>query len=306
MSDILELIDNSTVDAGGSRLAALLELSKPRIAAMVLVAAAAGFFFGCSIHGASAALTDFIGVVLGIGLVAAGANALNQYLEAGFDGQMTRTENRPLPSGRLTPTEVLLFGVAAGVTGLLLLAVQVNALTALLSAITLATYVFVYTPMKRVTPLCVYVGAIPGALPPVIGWAAGAGTLSPQAWILFAIVYFWQLPHFAAIAWQYRDDYARGGYPMISVGDADGMRTCRHMMTHMVALVMASLLPAFTSMNGPVYAIASMTLGAMFLAFGVLFFRRRSIIQARAVVMASVFYLPALLMVMMLERAVLP
>ncbi len=305
MSDVLEFIDESAMSASGSRVAALFELSKPRIAAMVLVAAATGFFFGCSYASASAAPTKLMGVLLGIGSVAAGANALNQYLEAGFDRLMARTENRPLPSGRLTPTEVLVVGVSASVLGLLLLTVQVNALTAVLAAITLATYVFVYTPMKRVTPLCVYFGAIPGALPPVIGWAAGAGSLSPQTWILFSIVYFWQLPHFAAISWQYRDDYAKGGYPMISVGDSDGMRTCRYMMTHMVALVTASLLPTFASMTGPFYAIASMILGAMFLAFGVLFFRRRSVVQARVVVMASVFYLPALLITMMLDRAVL-
>ncbi|MDO8629442.1 MAG: heme o synthase [Phycisphaerales bacterium] len=301
MSDILELSQSSPSIAESSRVAAFLELCKPRIASMVLVAAAVGFCFGRP-FGGTAAVLDLLSALLGIGLVAAGANALNQYLEADFDRRMPRTERRPLPSGRLTPTEVLVFGVSSGVAGMLCLAIQNNPLAALLSAITLTTYVFVYTPMKRATPLCVYIGAIPGALPPVIGWAAGAGSLSPQAWLLFAIVYFWQLPHFAAIAWQYRDDYEKGGYPMLSVGDVDGMRTCRHMMTHTVTLVMASLLPTFAAMTGPSYAISAMLLGIAFLAFGGLFMYRRSAAHARAVVIASVAYLPLLFIIMMVDR----
>ena len=231
---------------------------------------------------------------------------MNQFLEAEFDGQMLRTQDRPLPSGRLSRAEALAFGVAIAATGLLYLALQVNALCSLLGGLTLASYVFVYTPMKRRTPLCVYIGAVPGALPPVIGWAAGGGSLSMEAWLLFAILFFWQLPHFAAIAWQYRDDYARGGYPMLSVMDRDGLRTSLHVITHSVGLLVMSVLPVVAGLNGAVYGVGAMMLGVAFLACGVVFVARKTPQVARLHVLASVTYLPLLFGLMMIDRTTLP
>jgi len=278
------------------------ELTKPRIAGMVLVAALVGFYVSGSAVSGGVSWLMLIAALTGIGLVGCGANALNQYLEADFDAQMERTRNRPIPSGRLTPLEVLAFGVCISIAGLAILMLWVNSLAALLTGLTIVSYVLIYTPLKRVSSLCVYVGAIPGALPPVIGWAAGSGTLTLGAWLLFAILYFWQLPHFAAIAWQYREDYAGAGYPMLSVGDHHGFRTCRHMLTHTVALLMASLLPALMSMTGPVYAVAAMILGSAFLLCGVSFVMHRSTLRARGVVIASVLYLPLLFITLMMDK----
>ncbi len=284
------------------RFHAYWDLTKPRIAGMVLVAALVGYYVSGAARSDPASWLRLLAALTGIGLVGCGANALNQYLESDFDAQMARTRERPIPSGRLTPFEVLLFGVGISVAGLLILLLWVNPLCALLTGLTIASYVFVYTPLKRVTSLCVYVGAVPGALPPVIGWAAGSGSVSWQAWMLFAILYFWQLPHFAAIAWQYREDYADAGYPMLSIGDGQGYRTCRHMLTHTVALLMASLLPALTAMTGATYAVSAMALGAAFLACGARFVLQRTALRARGVVIASVLYLPLLLITLMVDK----
>ncbi len=302
MSDILAISDALPGATAWHRIHAFWDLTKPRIAGMVLVAAMMGFYVSGS-AAADAATWIRMGVALtGIGLVGCGANALNQYLEADFDARMARTRERPIPSGRLTPFEVLVFGVGISVLGLLILLLWVNPLSAILTGLTIISYVFVYTPLKRVTSLCVYVGAVPGALPPVIGWAAGCGTLTWQAWVLFAILYFWQLPHFAAIAWQYRDDYAVAGYPMLSVGDDKGFHTCRHMLTHTVALLMASLFPALTGMTGATYAVAAMALGTAFLLCGARFVLDRTTLRARGVVIASVIYLPLLFITLMVDK----
>jgi len=282
------------------RAYAFFELTKPRIAGMVLVAALVGFYV--SGMSDSASWLRLFAALMGIGFVGAGANALNQYLEADLDAQMVRTRERPIPSGRLTPFEALAFGVGISVAGLLILLLWVNPLSTVLTALTLSSYVLIYTPLKRITSLCVYVGAIPGALPPVIGWAAGSGTLTLGAWLLFAILYFWQLPHFAAICWQYREDYEGAGYPMLSVGDHHGFRTCRHMLTHTVALLMASLLPAMTSMTGATYGVAAMVLGTAFLVCGARFVLHRTTLRARGVVIASVLYLPLLFITLMVDK----
>lgn len=303
MSDTLCISQVTPSDSLRERIAAYVELTKPRIAAMVLVAALGGFYLSDSFASTAVSWVRLLAALLGIGLVGAGANALNQYLEAEFDALMDRTRGRPIPSGRLTSFEVLAFGVGVSVVGLLILLIQVNALTAILTGLTIVSYVFVYTPLKRITPLCVYVGAIPGALPPVLGWAAGSGVVTWQAWVLFAILYFWQLPHFAAIAWQYRGDYADGGYAVLSVGDSAGYKTCRHLITHTVALLMASFLPVFTTMAGATYAVTAMVLGVGFLGFGGFFVVRRTGPSARGVVVASVIYLPLLFITLMVDKS---
>ncbi len=302
MSDAVDMMQTVGGASACARVGALVELTKPRIASMVVVTAAAGFLMAQPVHLPGIDFGAFLATLAGIALVGGGANSLNQYIEARFDQLMHRTEGRPLPTGRLLPTEVLFFGVAVSSLGLITVLLWTHPLAALLTAVTLVVYVFAYTPLKRKTPLCVYVGAVPGALPPVIGWAAATGTVATPAWLLFAVMYFWQLPHFAAIAWQYREDYARGGYPMLSVGDIDGMRTCRHMVSHAVALVTASLLPALSGMTGRFYAASAMALGAAFLCSCGLFVWRRSTFQARAVVIASVLYLPLLMATLVIDR----
>jgi len=271
-----------------------LELAKPRIAALVLVAASAGFLMGLPAEANWSALPLLLHVLWSVALVAAGANALNQYLESEFDARMQRTAGRPIPSGRLSRWEVCAFGGLAGAIGVAWLAVFVNLSAAALAGFTLLLYVLVYTPLKRWTPLCVFVGAVPGALPPVIGWTAACGFLAPEAWPLFAIVFLWQLPHFAAIAWLYREDYARAGYPMLPVVDPGGHRTNLHMITHSVGLLMVSFLPVLSHHAGLVYAVGAMTLGLGFLGFGIHFVRHKTDAAARLHLFASVLYLPAL------------
>jgi protoheme IX farnesyltransferase len=213
---------------------------------------------------------------------------------------MQRTANRPLPAGRMDPDAALLFGVALGVAGLVELALAVNLLTALLGVVALAGYVFVYTPLKRVSSLSTVIGAIPGAIPPMMGWSAVRGQLDPAAWVLFGILFFWQMPHFLAIAWLCREDYARGGFPMLTVSDPDGGRTSRQMILYGVALVPVSLLPSVLGLMGTVYFVGA--LGLVYLGFGFGFARTRSTSGARRLMLASILYLPAVLLVMLLDR----
>jgi protoheme IX farnesyltransferase len=291
------------VAAETSRALAYLELSKPRIGAMVLVAACVGYYVSVPSPEASLAWAlRLLWMLVGTGLVAVGANALNQLLEVEHDAQMVRTAGRPLPSGRLSGREALVFGLGTALVGACILALLVNWLSASVAALTFLSYVFVYTPLKRVTPLCVFIGAVPGALPPVIGWTAGSGSVGRGAVLLFAILFFWQLPHFAAIAWQYREDYARGGYPMLPVVDPDGRRTQLHLITHTVGLLVVSLFPAMSGMAGPLYAVAAVSLGFAFLLSGIVFLSKLTREAARLHVLASVTYLPLLLAVMMVDK----
>ena len=303
MSDILELNEAAVQVAAGRRVGAYLELTKVRIIGLVLVVVTVGFFLSLRTQADWTAITLLMHTLLGTALVAGGANALNQYLEADYDGRMVRTQDRPLPTGRLSRAEALAFGVGIAGAGLLYLSLRVNLLSVLLTGLTITSYIFLYTPMKRRTAMCVFIGAVPGALPPVIGWAAGCGSLSIEAWMLFAIVFFWQLPHFAAIAWQYREDYARAGYPMLSVIDRDGLRTTLHVITHSVGLLTISVLPVLAGRQGAVYGIGAVVLGAAFLACGVLFVVRKTPAAARYHVLASVTYLPLLFALMMIDRS---
>lgn len=302
MSDILEI--NQTAGAlARSRLVAYWELTKPRIAGMVLIATALGFLLALQAKPTSAEMVLLIHAVVGTALVACGANALNQYLEAEHDARMQRTFERPVPSGRLSASEVLSFSLLLLVAGVVYLAVQTNLLAALLAGISWLSYGFVYTPLKRKTSFCVHIGAIPGALPPVIGWAACTGSLSPNAAILFAILFFWQLPHFAAIAWLYREDYGHAGFKILSVLDPRGTKTSRHMIVYTIVLIAVSLLPMTHGSSGVTYGIGATLLGLGFLAFGLRFVFNRTKAVARQVLLASIIYLPCLLALMVIDKA---
>ena len=284
------------------RLLAYLELSKARIAGLVLLTTFIGLQLGSQAAGVSLSIPLLLHAIIATAMVVAGANALNQVIELEHDRKMVRTQRRPLPSGRLQPYEALTFGLMISAMGLAHLAVWTNFLAGFWATIALISYVLVYTPLKRVTSGCVLVGAIPGALPPIIGWAATGTALTLEAWLLFGIMFFWQLPHFAAIAWQYRDDYARAGYPMLSVVD-NGMRLNLHVVTHTVALLVISLLPATYGYAGKTYAIGAFVLGLGFLATGIVFLARRTRESARLQVLASIIYLPILLLLLVLDAA---
>lgn len=281
-----------------------VELTKPRITFMVLVTTAVGFLLGQGIQAASGGLplALFVHVLAGTGLVASSASALNQVLERELDAKMRRTAGRPLPSGRLDPDRALAFAVVLGMAGLVWLATAVNLLTAVLGAVTLIAYVFVYTPMKRVSSLSTVVGAAPGAMPPVMGWAAYTGELGPGAWALFGILFFWQLPHFLAIAWMYRADYAAAGFPMLPVIEPDGASTARQSILWSAALIPLSILPSALGLTGAVYAVGAVALGLGYLAASVTFGRDRTGLAGRRLLLVSVVYLPGILGVMLADR----
>jgi protoheme IX farnesyltransferase len=280
------------------RISDLMALTKARLTALVLLSAMVGFYFGSPEHLDLSLLAD---TLIGITLVAAGSSALNQFMERHIDGLMRRTQNRPLPSGRMDPGNVLYFGAIASAVGMVYLQWRVNTDAALWAAITLATYVFIYTPLKRKTTLNTLVGAVPGAIPPLIGYAAARGQLTPQAWALFAIVFVWQLPHFLAIAWMYRQDYAHAGFQMLPKFDAEGYSTGRQVVVHSLTLIAVSLAPFILRMSGEVYAAGAILFGAAFLLFGIKFALRRTDSAARQLFVASVIYLPLLLALMMVD-----
>ncbi len=294
-----ELIATAALPVARSRLADYVELTKPRIAVLVLFTVAAGYWLG------SLGSTDPLGLlhtVCATALIAAGASALNQLLERHSDSRMRRTDQRPLPAGRLLPVEVLVFGLALGLFGLAYLALAVGRpLPVLVAAVTFLGYVAVYTPLKRLTVWNTLVGAVPGALPPVIGWAAARGTLDADIGAVFLILFLWQVPHFLAIAWIYRDDYGRAGLRMLPVGDPLGNRTARHMVGFCAALVLASLLPVLLRLAGPVYLVGALLLGLLFLRATLRFWLERTAVQARGVLRASLLYLPLLLALLLLE-----
>jgi protoheme IX farnesyltransferase len=283
------------------RAADYVSLTKPRIAAMVLVTVAAGALLA---GGGTAPLLVLLHAVVGAGLTAAGASALNQWLERDTDALMRRTRRRPLPAGRLQPAEVFVFGVVLAVAGVVYLAVSLpRPAAAVVAALTCASYVGVYTPLKSRTPLNTLVGAVPGAMPPLIGWCAVRGTLSLEAFHLFLLLFLWQVPHFLAIAWVYRDEYARAGLCMLPVRDRDGRRTARQMVLYCLTLLVATLAPVLTGEAGVVYLAGALVLGLGFLASALAFWRGRSDALARVVVRASLVYLPAMFALLLLDRA---
>lgn len=281
------------------RVADLWELTKPGITGLVLVTTAVGFYLASR---GSLDLQMLAATLLGTGLLAAGTNALNQYAEREADGQMKRTRARPLPAGRLAPAYALVFATVISIAGAIILALAVNPLTATLGLAALAIYIFIYTPLKRQTSLCTVVGAVPGAIPVMMGWAAARGDLDLLAWVLFAIVFLWQLPHFLAIAWMYREDYAGAGLPMLPVLDPDGEQTGRQVVLYTLALVPVSLLTTVLGLTGALYFFGALSLGLAFLALGLGLAMARSTLQAKRLFLGSVLYLPALLALMVVDK----
>lgn len=281
-----------------SLFADLAELTRFRLNMLALATTAVGFLLGTE---GAVRLGLLVHTLLGTGLVAAGSSVLNQVLERESDALMHRTARRPIPAGRIHPDRALLLGVVLCAGGVIYLLLAANALTALLAAITLVTYLFLYTPLKRVSSLATVIGAVPGAIPPMMGWAAIRGELSLPAWVLFGILFLWQLPHFLAIAWIYRNDYERGGLPMLPVVDPEGHVTSRQMILYCGALLPVSLLTTVVGLNGALYLLGAVILGLGFLAFCVAFAHNHTVLAARRLMLASVVYLPLLLAVMMLD-----
>jgi protoheme IX farnesyltransferase len=294
-----------TLDGARPGVAAIardyFELSKSRIVLMVLITTAAGFLFAAK-HVDPVLLLH---ALIGTALVAAGTNALNQYVERDLDAKMHRTRTRPLPAGRMTPRAALVFSSAIAILGTLYLGLLVNWLTAILGAVTLTSYIFVYTPLKRVSTICTLIGAIPGAIPPLMGWTAATNTLwqysAKGGWIAFGILFLWQMPHFMAISWMYRDDYARGGFAMLSVRDEDGGAVARQAILYTLALLAVSVLPWTFGMTGLVYLIGAVVSGTALLAAAIRFFYDRNRKHARSVFMISNLYLLTVMLLLVVN-----
>jgi protoheme IX farnesyltransferase len=282
-----------------TRTGDFLALTKPRLNLLVLFTTLGGVYLAAP-GGVDPIL--LVHTLVGTALVAGGASALNQVWERDTDGLMRRTRTRPVPDGRLQPGESTRFGIVLSVVGLLLLAVGVNAAAAIVAGVTHVSYVLLYTPLKRRTWLSTLIGAFPGALPPVIGWAAATGHVSFAALTLFAIVFFWQMPHFFAIAWLYREDYARAGLPLLPVVEPDGLSTGRQAVLYAAALVPVSITPAFVGLSGAVYVVSALALGVVLLALSVQFAHERSSAAARRLFFASIVYLPVLWAVLVADR----
>jgi heme o synthase len=298
-----EILGTTSIRSAGAILA---DLVKARLTTLVLLTAFVGFYMGApgALHFAL-----MFHALAGTALVAAGASALNQLLEREEDAKMRRTQTRPLPAGHLEPVTVMIFGGVCATAGLLYLALAVNLLTSVIGAVTLVSYLFIYTPLKRVTWLNTLVGAVPGALPPVMGWTAARGELTGEGWALFAIVAFWQIPHFMAIAWIYRDEYAKAGFKMLPVINRDGRRTGQQAVNHALALWLVSLCPFVFKLAGGFYLVGALVLGAGYLWCAIQFSRQLrfglpdlSLVRARQLFLASILYLPLLLAVMVWDK----
>ena len=280
-------------------VAVYADLIKARLTFLVVLTTLVGFYLG------SRGPVDYLlmlHAVLGTALVASGAAALNQLLEREHDAKMRRTKNRPLPSGRLQPTTVMVFGGVCACAGLLYLALAVNLTTAVIGAISLLSYLFIYTPLKRITWLNTAVGAVPGGLPPLMGWTAARGELSREGWALFAILAFWQLPHFLAIAWMYREEYEKAGFKMLPGIDPEGHRTGRQAVSHTLGLLPVSLFPFLFHVTGTVYLVGALVLGGIFLWCAVQFARQLTLARARQLFFMSILYLPLLMIMMVLDK----
>jgi protoheme IX farnesyltransferase len=308
MADSSECREREIASPSSAHWRDYLELTKPRITWLILMSTAVGYFYG--LGGASAGWTflsrlnwlDLLHTMMGTALIASGTAALNQWFERDADRKMRRTAQRPLPTGRLASGPALLFGVALSLGGFVELWRGVNLLAGLIGAFTLASYLFLYTPLKQRTWWSTAVGAVPGAMPPVIGYAAAGGVLTRESWVLFAILFLWQFPHFYSIAWMYKDDYARAGIRMLPVVEPDGRSTARQIVLFGAALIPASLLPGLLGMAGRFYLAGALLLGLGYLYSGVRVALERSLGRARGVLMASVVYLPLLYGLMLLDR----
>jgi len=291
--------DAVALPAARSRASDFVAIAKPRLNTLVVASSLAGYVMG---GGEISNAPRVILTVLGTALVAGGASAFNQVMERSTDALMRRTRSRPLPDGRLQPGESLVFAALASITGLVILGAGVNPISAVVALTTLLTYVLVYTPLKRRSSLATVIGAIPGALPPVIGWTAARGELSQGAWVLFGIVFLWQMPHFLSIAWIYREDYARAGFPMLPVVEPAGHSTARQATFYCAALLPVSMAPTLIGLTNTVYFVAAFVLGLLFLALTLKFARTRAVPDARRLFFGSIIYLPILWILMIAGR----
>jgi protoheme IX farnesyltransferase len=276
-----------------------IALTKPRITWLILMSTGIGYFFGAK---AGWHWLTLLHTIIGTMLMASGTAALNQWYEREADAKMRRTKARPLPAGRLDESKALLFALLISAAGFFELQLAVNELAALLGAVTLGSYLFLYTPLKQRSPHSTTIGAIPGAMPPLIGYAAAAGKLTWEAWVLFAILFLWQFPHFYAIAWMYREDYERAGIRMLPVVEPDGQSTARRIVLFSLVLIPISLIPKYLSMAGNVYLFGALALGLLFLYAGVRISFDRTRQEARRVLLASVVYLPVLYGLLIFDR----
>ena len=294
-------IGNPTLAASRHRVVGdLAELVKARLTLLVLLTTAVGFYLGSE---PPINYIELLHVVFGTAAAAAGAAALNQWWERRADALMRRTKMRPIPAGRMPPLQALALGVGLSIFGVIYLAIVCNALSAALAAITIAIYIFAYTPLKRASTANTAVGAIPGAIPPMIGWAAARGSIGAGAWSLFAIIFLWQLPHFFAIAWMYREDYSRAGFRMISRDDRSGERSASQSVFFCILLLVIAGLPAFLGITTLVYLAAELVLGGLFVAVAMRFLRMRTAGAARSLFIASIAYLPLLLAALVLTKS---
>ena len=281
-------------------VADFIELVKPRLVVMILITTAAGFYLGAQQTVEWLLMPPYPRI--GAGLTAAGVLGLNQYLERDVDAQMKRTQERPLPGGRMNPLTALLVGSVLTCSGMLYLTFIVNMLSGFVISLIVVSYLFLYTPLKRKTSLCTLIGAVPGALPPVVGWVAARGSLTGEAWVLFTILFLWQLPHSLAIAYIYREDYAKAGFRLLPVIHPDGTSTCRQIVVNCVALLGVGLLPTLSNMAGSVYFFTALLAGVGFLAVGIYLARTRSVKAARYLLYASLLYLPLVFVTMALDK----
>ena len=283
-------------------LSSYWSLTKPEVNFLIAVTAAAGFWMGAPASLAHFRWTPLVHTLVGTVLVASGAATLNQLIELRFDAQMRRTARRPLVSRRIEPSHALWFGISLSVFGTIYLAVATNALASLLSIFALLGYLFLYTPLKRKTPLCTLIGALPGAVPPLIGWAAACGRLDANAWLLFAIVFLWQFPHFMAIAWMYREDYTRAGYLVLPAGKSNDRFVAWQTLLPSLALLAVALGPAIRGESGMVYLVGALVLGSAFLCYSARFAFQMSMVSARQLLFASILYLPVLFALLALDK----
>jgi len=285
-----------------SRLGDYWSLTKPEVNLLIGITTVAGFWLGGTSQGGAVAWVPLVHALAGTLLIASGTGTLNQWLEYRFDALMRRTARRPVAAGRIAPAHALSFGLLLSIAGAAYLAIALNVLCSLIALATLASYLFIYTPLKRKTPLCVLIGALPGATPPLIGWAAATGSLSLNAWMLYAVVFLWQFPHVMAIAWMYRSDYDRAGYAMLPGSDRGATLMVWQVMAPLILLLPLSLLPVVVGRAGPGYLATALVLGVWFAYRADQLIVQRSAVTARRLLLASVAYLPLLFAGLVADR----
>jgi len=284
-----------------TKFSGYVELTKPNVTILIVISTALGYYLGAH----SVLRLDILAwTILGSALVSSGTGALNHYAEGGTDRLMNRTRSRPIPTGLISPKNTMQFGMVLILIGSMVLYAKVNQLIVILALITTLLYLFIYTPLKRITWLNTSIGAIPGSLPPVGGWVAATGTLDPEAWVLFAILFFWQHPHFFAIAFMCKDDYKRAELKMLPVMETDGRRTNRQIIWHSLLLIPVSIMPFYMDLLGPVYLWGAIILSTFYLLSGIPLIKSYSIKNARLLLRASVIYLPALFIIIILDSII--